>query len=383
MRALKDAAVPFDEDAFQAYYRDRGLHRTRVALAVGMVLVLALCVIDVIFTPGRYAIVSIPWRMFMMFVPMGVALLITQVESQRHNVTLSITIAALLSGLGSIGTGFITSDFDYPTIMWGNIFFTFYTYLVLGLPFRCSIIAAAPILVISVTLGLLFGAPAEQLAPGALYLLVSNIVGMYSCYRLERIARTLYRNTQELRLFAQVDGLTGLNNRRMFDHFLDIVWAQSRREHKHIGLLLIDIDAFKPYNDHYGHPAGDQCLREVATVIRESVRRPLDFVSRYGGEEFAVVLYAPTQGYLEMFAENLRTMIADLQVPHAQSPVADVVTASIGVGLFASDGPLTLKEALGTTDAALYKAKQTGRNRVVLTVWGPKGELAPVVAKAS
>lgn len=359
-----------DADAFKRYYRDRGLPRVRVALGLGLLLVVALSGLDLIFAPRDYAIAVIPWRMFLMFVPMGIALAVTLAAPLQRWITHAVTAAAMLAGLGAVGTGVFAGDLTHAGVIWGIAFFTFYPYLVLGLPYRPAAAAALPTLLSTTVLAVALDTPAAALTQSVLFLMFSNAIGLFSCYRLERNARALYRRNRELQTFAQVDGLTNLNNRRMLDDFLTYVWGQSRREQKNLAVLLVDIDGFKAYNDHYGHPAGDACLREVANVIRESVRRPLDFVARYGGEEFAVVLYAPTAGYLEMFAENLRAMIAALEIEHIRSPVDACVTASIGAGLFAPDCPLSLDEALAASDAALYKAKQAGRNRVSVAVWG-------------
>lgn len=181
---------------------------------------------------------------------------------------------------------------------------------------------------------------------------------------------TLRRNEQlraardQLERISLTDSLTGLANRRHFDQHLAQEWARAQREHSRVSLIMIDIDHFKNYNDEYGHPAGDQCLRQVAEALQSMAQRPVDLVSRYGGEEFAIVL--PHTEAPEQVAEQCRQAVEALQLPHAFSPAAPVVTISAGVCSLqpgALDTPEKLTEG---ADDALYEAKEGGRNKVVV-----------------
>ncbi len=176
--------------------------------------------------------------------------------------------------------------------------------------------------------------------------------------------------TEELeasnRLLAQLsttDSLTGVANRRRFDEALAREWARAQRTGEPLSLGLLDVDYFKAYNDHYGHQAGDECLRQVATLMGEHVRRAGDLVARYGGEEFAFI--SPAAG-AEDAAALARTICATLQAqarPHMRSPLG-VLTASMGVATLVpgkDDSPDTL---FRLADQALYEAKHKGRNRV-------------------
>ena len=172
---------------------------------------------------------------------------------------------------------------------------------------------------------------------------------------------------QELSVQSQTDALTGLANRRAFDQRLAEEVSRAARHLMPLALLVVDIDHFKAYNDHYGHPTGDACLRQVATVLRECAGRPIDLVARLGGEEFAVLL--PHQGSADALqvAERCLRAIDVAAIAHAGSPVAPHVTVSIGVAQLikpAPDGAALLAAA----DAALYLAKRQGRRRVVLGV---------------
>ena len=165
---------------------------------------------------------------------------------------------------------------------------------------------------------------------------------------------------------AERDGLTGLYNRRSYDQYVERIWRQSRREDVQLTLILIDIDHFKTYNDHYGHQAGDDALKEVANVISLSAQRPLDFSARYGGEEFALILYGPDDEYGRELPEQLRESVRDLKILHADSVTDQYLTVSIGVALVMPGSVRSLIGAIQMADEALYQAKEEGRNRVIV-----------------
>jgi diguanylate cyclase (GGDEF)-like protein len=168
----------------------------------------------------------------------------------------------------------------------------------------------------------------------------------------------------ELRRISTVDGLTGLANRRRLDERLGREWLRSLREKSAIALLLVDVDFFKRFNDHYGHPEGDACLRAVARVLMESCQRPADLAARYGGEEFAILLPQTTLAGAELMAQRVLDAMARQAVPHAASTIASHVTVSIGIGHAALPGGDSLvRDLVATADQALYAAKSAGRAR--------------------
>jgi len=172
---------------------------------------------------------------------------------------------------------------------------------------------------------------------------------------------------------ATTDGLTGLANRRAFDEALAVEWARAVRSDTDLSLILLDVDRFKAFNDLYGHPAGDGCLRDVASAIRGIVRRPGDLIARYGGEEMAIILPRTPPAGAARVARAVCAAVQAMGVPHADSSCG-VLTASVGVATAAGVVGRTIAMPEGLligADGALYRAKAKGRNRVETTVLLP------------
>lgn len=173
----------------------------------------------------------------------------------------------------------------------------------------------------------------------------------------------LKRQADLLRSMAFNDGLTGVANRRWFDERLQVEWLRCRRNKVPLSLILFDLDHFKAYNDRYGHQAGDDCLRAVATAMKSRLGRPGDLLARYGGEEFVCLLPETPMEGARAKADDLGQAVLDLGIAHGDSATAEVVTISRGVAtaLPAVDG--AQNELLQHADEKLYAAKRAGRNR--------------------
>lgn len=169
-----------------------------------------------------------------------------------------------------------------------------------------------------------------------------------------------------LQHMMNMDGLTGLNNRRRFDEYAAAEWSRAVREKTSLSLLMIDVDYFKAYNDTYGHLAGDEVLKRIALAMQRCTQRPADLAARFGGEEFVLILPSTPAPGAQLLGQRIVHAVNEANIPHAASPAADHVTVSIG-GAATLPGPgNSLLALLETADLALYAAKHGGRNRLVI-----------------
>lgn len=242
------------------------------------------------------------------------------------------------------------------------------------------------VLLIAMFLGAVAALPNPPMAimiPMALAILATAVFTLYGVYWLEHEERVNWVMQQReallqaqladanghLNRLARFDMLTDVSNRRHFDEFLAHVWSRAQHDGTEVALLMIDVDHFKAYNDHYGHLAGDACLKDVAGALTRHLRRPGDMVARVGGEEFAVVLPQANVMQAQATAERVRAGVALAARPHAASPEAEPrVTVSIGVAcLLPAEAGSSLARLMAAADAALYEAKSAGRNRVAVS----------------
>jgi len=237
-----------------------------------------------------------------------------------------------------------------------------------------------------VTLGVLHS-PSQIIWTHNFFFIGSNILGMLACYSIERYARTdfqmerllqeeqekvrranqeLNEKNEELRGLAEVDDLTKIPNRRMFEQELKRGWRRTVRTSRPLSVLLCDVDNFKAYNDAYGHQAGDDCLVKIARAIHGAARRPTDYAARYGGEEFAVILQDTGIEGAQSVAERICLAVRNLAIPHSGGTAAKQVTISIGAAAIQpthEGAPIAL---IRKADECLYRAKGGGRNRAVV-----------------
>ncbi|TQV73174.1 diguanylate cyclase [Aliikangiella marina] len=180
--------------------------------------------------------------------------------------------------------------------------------------------------------------------------------------RISDMKNKLAAANAQLEQLASIDGLTQIPNRRSFDDALERYWRQAQRNKTDLGLLLIDVDHFKPYNDNYGHLQGDDTLQQVAKRLKSKLLRPFDMCARYGGEEFAVLLPEVNREGTLFVAKRLLKAIQTLAIPHEYSTTSDHITASIGIA-FAQSTDST-DQLIKNADKALYQAKEAGRNQL-------------------
>ncbi|OQX88946.1 hypothetical protein B6D60_00615 [candidate division KSB1 bacterium 4484_87] len=181
---------------------------------------------------------------------------------------------------------------------------------------------------------------------------------------LQQKIRQLEEAQIKLKKLAITDGLTGAYNYRFFKEQLEKELIRAKRHNNHISIVMMDIDYFKQYNDAHGHPAGDYVLRTIANILRNNIRN-IDIAARYGGEEFALILIETNHKAASIVAEKIRKLIEDFNFKLEESQPSGKITVSMGVSTFPEDGK-TFNELIDTADRRLYKAKEMGRNRVVL-----------------
>jgi diguanylate cyclase (GGDEF)-like protein len=205
---------------------------------------------------------------------------------------------------------------------------------------------------------------AVMLIGGQLAVSLDNAL-LYASLERKVAERTeaLEEANRQLATLSVTDALTGVANRRRFDEVLKAEWQRALRSAQPLGAAMVDIDQFKRYNDHYGHAAGDACLRDVARSLQQGLRQDIDLLARYGGEEFAIIVPGADRAAVHQVAERAREAVAAAQRPHAEADHR-IVTVSIGVAAMMPSPERSPQDLFAAADAALYDAKRNGRNRV-------------------
>jgi two-component system chemotaxis family response regulator WspR len=196
---------------------------------------------------------------------------------------------------------------------------------------------------------------------GALDFLVKPFKGTLTLARI-KLHLAHVKENRRLSALSMTDGLTQIANRRYFDEFYSAEWRRACREQGSLGLIMMDLDHFKAFNDHYGHLQGDECLTTVAQQLKTAVQRPRDFVARFGGEEFIVLLPSIQPEGVRVVAERLQQALAQLMIPHSSSSVSKHVSVSMGLAWCEPDNDFRPDQLIAAADEALYSAKENGRN---------------------
>jgi len=198
---------------------------------------------------------------------------------------------------------------------------------------------------------------------------------------LIELTRLLEETNERLRHLSALDALTGIANRRRMMAFLDQEWRRAARDGAPLSVLMIDVDHFKAFNDANGHQGGDDCLWLVANCLKRCLNRPADMVGRYGGEEFIAVLPETHPDGAGGVGEAMRAGIGALGILHPQAPTAPHVTVSVGVASCLPDRGMTASRLISAADRALYEAKRSGRNKVVVYNPDLDGGASPLPAR--
>ncbi|MGH8295272.1 MAG: diguanylate cyclase [Steroidobacteraceae bacterium] len=244
-----------------------------------------------------------------------------------------------------------------PLLLMGPFFF-------MGLRYRAALLIVSLTGITILSAAIACHLPLPITLRSAVFSFVTIVVVAVAARQGEKRSRHAFLERRLLGELAQRDVLTWIKNRRMFDEYLPRLWRHAAEDGRAVAILLIDVDHFKPFNDRYGHQAGDAALRKVAQTLQACVHRPLDLVARYGGEEFTVILYDVDGSRAVATAEHVRESVEALAIEHRGSRAGAVLTVSIGVAVVEPDVRRTPGGALQLADEALYRAKSRGRNCV-------------------
>ncbi len=366
------------ESAFLDYYQGKTLKRVRMGLIVGISLYAMFGITDMLLFPAvkesawliRYAVVC----------PLALLVLsLTYVKGFKRFIQPALWLAMFVGGLGIIAMIALDREFGGNFYYAGLLLVIMYAFTLIGMRFWYGVTwVATTVLCYEATAMLINHTPFPVLVFNSMCVLSATFIGGFSNYLMEHYIRRDFLRTmqlehekiqleevgEKLQRLAVLDELTGIANRRCFDNFFDQEWARALRAGTCISLVMFDIDSFKAFNDNYGHQAGDDCLKQVATEIRTFARRPGDLTARYGGEEFVLVLADTDAVCAADIAESIRTSVESLRISHDHS-LTGVVTISAGVATVVPDPDISRKWLIEVADLALYQAKRDGKNRVV------------------
>ena len=352
------------EPEFRRYYLEQNAEKSRLVVGFSLsVIVLAAVVANMTGSDPMFTMESI--ALFVM-APVLLCTLVLSYSNQRNIYNIMVVVSALVIGVSGTMVYLHAIEAGMSYYFAAQTGWIFMVWLVLGIQFQTTARVCLIITLTYMTAAVSAGLPTDQLLFEGFMLGAVNLIGSYSAYQLEYSARQMFLESKLLAELAERDGLTSLYNRRSFDQYSKRVWRQSRRERDQLTIMMIDIDRFKDYNDMYGHQAGDDALKQVAGIIGESVQRPLDMAARFGGEEFSLILYGPANSYGHDLPERLRKQVEELSIIHEGAPETGYLTVSIGVAIIHPGASRSLAGSIQMADQALYEAKDSGRNRVVV-----------------
>ncbi len=341
--------------------------RIRIALITGIILIITFEIMDRVFIPDKRVIWTTIIRFGILLPVLAMSGIAIAINRNRDKILGIVFVTALIAGLGIVAIFMINyhlaSYIRYESLM----LTTAVVYFVTGLLFRMNIACCGLVMAAYFTASLISGVAASVIVSSGLFLMLMNMIGTGGTYIIERAIRSNYLHRRILKDMAEHDGLTGIYNRHTFNESYGRLWRQAARDRKILAVIMLDVDYFKLYNDTYGHLAGDRCLIQIAGTLPRYERRPLDIVARFGGEEFVLVLYDTDTEHVRIASEQIRADIAGLRIEHRNSTIEPYVTVCIGSAIMVPDQSMEPHELIRRADEALYRAKDQGRNRVVIS----------------
>ncbi len=351
------------EAEFRRVYIDQNIDRVRAAVWLGIALVVTVVAID-LFTLAPEIRLRVAAAKLLILMPVPALTLWVVYHPILYRfaagfmaasiVTVGLGIAAIHAVVGQMG--FVQ---PYDSLLLAVVFTYFMSGLLLPMSAICALVISMGAILGEVQVGI----AGASLAYHVTHLTAANMIGLIGSFMLERVVRQNYLHAGAANELAGLDVLTNLPNLRVFNDRFERRWRQASSESASLGLLLVDVDYFKRYNDSAGHVAADKAIQQVAKCIQRAARRPIDIVGRLDDDEFAILLYAADQAQLAESAAQLVQAVRGMHIHHADSPISDQLTISIGAAAMrARDaaGPALL---VAQADEALQLAKRSDRNQ--------------------
>jgi diguanylate cyclase (GGDEF)-like protein len=358
--------VPELESTYRETVLEEHLPHIRVNLCLCMIAIVAVSAMGAAMHGMALSPIPMVLRLLVM-IPLLLLCLAATFARRRHRIYIPLSLfAAVAAGLCGVAIQVIAQSGGASIVVPRLEIYALFVYFMMGMMFYHSLALNLMVALAYLAAGTVMRLPGREFAFDVLCVITTNVFCASVAYMHEKISRLRFLEAALLREMVARDGLTGIQNRRMFDQHIQRVWSQAVRDTQRVAVLLVDIDCFKDYNDRYGHQAGDECLRAVAVSLSQCARRPMDFVARYGGEEFAVILYEASREYVAEVLTRIQRSIAELNIPHEASRVASRLTVSIGAAFVLPGANRTHDGLIQLADEALYGAKEQGRNRVVV-----------------
>lgn len=356
--------VPELETGFRQFYLDNNPGQIKRVIPIALVLTLLFSFVDYLRLAPEVFAQFVSYRVMQLAALAILTLLVFRSNSSVVEKAIILTLA--IYGLTTpIILGIINAGGGFSPISAQLIILAF-CYFLAGLRFYQALFSGLIISLAYPGSQLLFSTPLPNLPFNCFMILAFNVLGLCGAYFLEYTSRENYLSRQLLGELALFDSLTGLLNRRAFSLELEKICRQARRDKVQLAIAMVDVDHFKAFNDSFGHVLGDHCLRRIAGALRESIKRPLDKAGRYGGEEFILVWYDCNEESAARLGEIARAAVEELAVAHSPDANQSLVTVSVGVAITDGDTLSDSASLIRAADRALYQAKSSGRNKVVL-----------------
>lgn len=368
------------EREFKAFFAGRNAILQRGAMIVGIVLLLAVVPLDLAFIHDPAARhFYLLGRVWITVPTLLIALLLSFHQPWRRYFPLFSFIIISLIGVTNAMVTVFTQQQGFPLTYESTLVIIMVVFSLGGMPFRLALSCGILISLSYVSLSALYLPLDLADLREAFFLFGTLLVGGVSGYTMEYQMRLSFLQRGALKNLAKTDPLTGLYNRGAINQKLHHLIYYAFREQKSVTLLLADVDFFKHYNDFYGHLQGDRCLEQIASALASCCLRPLDFAGRYGGEEFVIMWFDVPPAEAEPLARRVREAVAQLQLRHDASGVNPQVTISGGMVTGIPDSQHLVDRLLHQADQCLYRAKETGRNRILIQDAGDENSIAHLV----